>query len=55
VFVTNLLSNIHLLNIKLAIWLVAHYMFRNFRGDSNTIGSVVSQATYEMVWRSFVK
>jgi hypothetical protein len=28
---------------------------RNFRGDPNSVGSVISQATYDMVWNTFVK
>jgi len=28
---------------------------RNFRGDPNTVGSVISQATYDLVWSTFVK
>ena len=28
---------------------------RNFRGDPNSVGSVISQATYDLVWHTFVK
>ena len=28
---------------------------RNFRGDPNSVGNVISQATYDLVWHSFVK
>ena len=28
---------------------------RNFRGDPNSVGSVISQATYDLVYRTFVK
>lgn len=28
---------------------------RNFRGDPNTVGNVISQATYDLVWMTFVK
>ena len=28
---------------------------RNFRGESNTIGSVISQATYTLCWNAFTK
>ena len=28
---------------------------RNFRGDPNSVGSVISQATYDLVWQTFVK
>jgi hypothetical protein len=28
---------------------------RNFRGDPNSVGSVISQATYDVVWHTFVK
>lgn len=28
---------------------------RNFRGDPNAVPSIISQATYELVWSTFVK
>ena len=28
---------------------------RNFRGDPNSVGNVISQATYDLVWSHFVK
>ena len=28
---------------------------RNFRGDPNSVGSVISQATYDLVWQTFIK
>lgn len=28
---------------------------RNFKGDGNTVGSVISGATYALVWSSFTK
>ena len=28
---------------------------RNFRGDPNAVPSIISQATYELVWNTFVK
>jgi hypothetical protein len=28
---------------------------RNFRGEGNTVGNVISQATYALVWASFTK
>lgn len=28
---------------------------RNFRGDPNSVGSVISQATYDLVWHTFVQ
>jgi len=28
---------------------------RNFRGDGNTVGQVISQASYALVWASFSK
>ena len=29
--------------------------YRNFRGDSNTVGAVISQATYALCWNAFAK
>lgn len=29
--------------------------YRNFRGEGNTIGSVISQATYALCWNAFAK
>ena len=28
---------------------------RNFRGEGNTVGNVISQATYALVWSAFTK
>ena len=28
---------------------------RNFRGDPNAVGSVISQASYDLIWQTFVK
>ena len=28
---------------------------RNFKGDGNTVGSVISGATYALVWNAFMK
>jgi hypothetical protein len=28
---------------------------RNFRGDGNTVGSVISAATYSLVWNAFTR
>jgi hypothetical protein len=28
---------------------------RNFKGDGNTVGSVISGATYSLVWSAFSK
>ena len=31
------------------------FFYRNFRGDSNTVGQVISQATYTLCWNAFTK
>jgi hypothetical protein len=35
--------------------LCSEAVHRNFRGDGNTVGSVISAATFALVWNTFTQ
>ena len=35
--------------------LCSEAVHRNFRGEGNTVGSVISAASYALVWNNFIR